>query len=73
MDQTINTVNGQGGAKYLELYGKAKKQVEKTDKSKQDYEFERHGGECTFAPQLKPQRPPRQKALEQTATADRAV
>jgi hypothetical protein len=27
-------------------------QVDKTDKAKEDYEFERQGNECTFAPKL---------------------
>lgn len=38
--------------KHAELYSKRKRQIDKTDKSKEDYEFERHGQECTFAPKL---------------------
>lgn len=37
---------------YAELYKQRKRQVDKTDKSKEDYEFERQGQECTFAPKL---------------------
>lgn len=32
------------------LYQQRKKQVEKTDKAREDYEFERQGAECTFQP-----------------------
>lgn len=39
-------------AKYNQLYNLAKKQIDKTDKRREDYEFERAGDECTFAPQL---------------------
>ena len=38
--------------KYDQLYNLRKKQIDKTDKSKVDYEFERQQEECTFAPQL---------------------
>ena len=34
------------------LYAKRKPQIEKTEKTKEDYEFERLGNECTFAPNL---------------------
>lgn len=34
------------------LYAKRKPQIEKTEKTKEDYEFERMGNECTFAPNL---------------------
>lgn len=45
--------NASGNAsKYDQLYSLRKRQMDKTDKSKEDYEFERHGAECTFAPQL---------------------
>lgn len=37
---------------YNELYNQRKRQVDKTDKTKEDYEFERQGQECTFAPKL---------------------
>ena len=38
--------------RHAELYKMRKRQIDKTDKSKEDYEFERHGQECTFAPKL---------------------
>ena len=38
--------------KYDRLYNLRKRQVDKTDKAKEDYEFERMGQECTFAPKL---------------------
>jgi hypothetical protein len=34
------------------LYKKRKNQAEKTEKSREDYEFEKFGQECTFAPQI---------------------
>lgn len=34
------------------LYEKRKRQIDKADKTKEDYEFERQGQECTFAPKL---------------------
>lgn len=36
------TAEGSSHPKYLELYSKAKKHIEKTDKSAQDYEYERY-------------------------------
>jgi hypothetical protein len=39
-----------GPRKCDELYKKHKKQIEKQDKSNQDYEFEKQQEECTFAP-----------------------
>jgi len=55
--QTQEALNGEvvsdnQNKKYLELYSKAKKQIDKTDKTKEDYEFERNQEECTFAPKL---------------------
>ena len=41
-----------GTAKHDQLYNLRKKQKEKTDKTNEDYEFERHGQECPFAPKL---------------------
>lgn len=41
-----------GESKYDQLYALRKRQVDKTDKAKEDYEYERHGQECTFAPKL---------------------
>lgn len=38
--------------RHAELYEQRKRQVDRTDKTKEDYEFERHGQECTFAPKL---------------------
>ena len=32
------------------LYLQRKAQIDKTDKAKEDYEFERQGEECTFQP-----------------------
>ena len=32
------------------LYQQRKAQIDKTDKAKEDYEFERQGEECTFQP-----------------------
>ena len=32
------------------LYGMRKPQIDKTDKAREDYEFERMGSECTFKP-----------------------
>ena len=39
--------------KYEQLYGLKKAQKDKTDKTKQDYEYERNKDELTFAPKLK--------------------
>lgn len=41
------------------LYAKRKPQIEKTEKSKEDYEFERMGHECSFAPKLNKAAPAR--------------
>lgn len=45
-------VNTEGSEEpiYSKLYKMQKKQIEKTDKSAVDYEFERQQQECTFAP-----------------------
>lgn len=34
------------------LYAKRKPQREKTEKTKEEYEFEKYGDECTFAPKM---------------------
>ena len=34
------------------LYAKRKMQKEKTEKTKEDYEFEKYGDECTFTPKM---------------------
>ena len=44
--QTTDTSRG----KHDQLYSMRKRQLDKTDKTKEDYEFERQGQECTFAP-----------------------
>lgn len=36
----------------VRLYNKRKNQLEKTDKTKEEYEFEKQSEECTFAPNL---------------------
>ena len=33
-----------------------KAQINKTDKAKEDYEFEKQAEECTFAPNIKPKK-----------------
>lgn len=38
--------------KYAQLYKLHKKQIDRTDKTKEDYEFERQQEECTFAPTI---------------------
>ena len=38
--------------RHAELYKQRKRQIDKQDKTKEDYEFERHGQECSFAPKL---------------------
>jgi hypothetical protein len=45
-------VSDQAAAKYNQLYSMRKRQLDKSDKTKEDYEFERHGQECTFAPKI---------------------
>lgn len=37
------------------LYARRKNQREKTEKTREDYEFEKYGQECTFAPKLNKQ------------------
>mmetsp|Transcript_12309 Transcript_12309/g.19096 ORF Transcript_12309/g.19096 Transcript_12309/m.19096 type:complete len:145 (+) Transcript_12309:2692-3126(+) len=48
---------GSEQAKYERLYSLRKKQIEKTDKTKEDYEFEKNAAECTFAPRLATKQP----------------
>lgn len=50
------------------LYAKRKPQKEKTEKTKEDYEFEKFGQECTFAPQLSKSRPSTARTVK---TSDR--
>lgn len=42
----------QGAAKFNQLYSMRKRQLDKIDKSKEDYEFERQQEECSFAPKF---------------------
>lgn len=44
-------------AKYDQLYSMRKRQLDKQDKTKEDYEFEKQEQECTFAPKLMTKNP----------------
>lgn len=47
----VSQMNAQ--PKFEQLYSLSKPQIQKTDKTGVDYEFERNKEECTFAPKLK--------------------
>ena len=49
------------------LYGMRKRQLDKTDKAKEDYEFEKQAEECTFAPNLQ-RKPVRSKKQAEAST-----
>jgi len=52
------------------LYGMRKKQIDKTDKAKEDYEFEKQSAECTFAPNLS-RKPARPKKVSEAVASER--
>ena len=57
----------QPGAAAARLYKMRKAQKNKTDKAKEDYEYEKQAEECTFAPNIKPKQA-RKKAAPQEKT-----
>ena len=50
------------------MYARRTKQIEKTDKAREDYEFERLGDECTFAPQIFTKKPARKNDAKKVAS-----
>ena len=54
------------------LYNQRKRQLDKTDKAKEDYEFEKQAEECTFAPNIK-RKPVRPKKPVDTAATERQL
>lgn len=59
--------------KYKQLYALAKPQKDKTDKTKEDYEFERNQQECTFQPKMNARAKQSVQVESGAVTSDKAV